>query len=93
MDRRIARAQGEGPQEDDAGSWVQGLGLLSSYCVGGEGWGAERRWHLQVSQLLGRQLQRSHADPRKIQLLETGWGLNIVSPPEPRDGKVIPVMQ
>ena len=44
---------------------------------------------LQVSQLLGRYLPRSHNQLRKIVPLETGWGLNIVTPPEPRDGKVL----
>lgn len=43
---------------------------------------------VQVSQLLGRNLPRLHSEIRNIQLLETGWGLNIVSPPEPREGKV-----
>lgn len=43
---------------------------------------------LQVSQLLGRHLPRLHSELRKVKLLETGWGLNIVTPPEPRDGKV-----
>ena len=42
----------------------------------------------QVSQLLGRPLQRCHAEPRRIELVEPGWGLNIVPPPEPRENRV-----
>lgn len=46
------------------------------------------RWLLQISQLLGRSLQRTYKEPRKIRMVETGWGLNIVPPPEPREGGV-----
>ena len=41
----------------------------------------------QVTQLLGRPLNRQPAPLTRLEALEGGWGLSITAPPEPRGAK------
>ncbi|KAK9829405.1 hypothetical protein WJX72_005653 [[Myrmecia] bisecta] len=60
---------------------VEQLGLFKL-----EAWPAPM-WIYQVSHLLGKPLSRTFPPPRKLQMVESGWGLNIVPPPHPRADK------